>query len=672
MSSFRDNFPIGNFLPHDPQQKQLFLLRLFLGVTFLLALLALIDQRQYADEIAVWAVSPNWRWAIRFGGILVGIIGLSFLSTWTTARKVWLSFIEALMSLTARVGNLRPITVLALAFVFPLFVLGPYGRFILPFFTRLLIFWILVCLSSWLSESFRSAGNPLSVFAVIALTYGFIHRLALFSADISTYPFSLGWSEASRYYYASLFFSERIYGVSIPTSVLHPTRYLLQSFPFLLPGAGVFVHRFWQVLLWVVMPISVGIVLAWRLRVESRGMRLLFVSWVFIFLFQGPVWYHLLVMVILILWGTRTERPWWTLGVVLLGSLWAGISRVNWIPVPGMLAALLYFIERKNQDQNVIKYYLWPAIWFVGGIVAGFSSQLFYTLVSGNGTGQFGSSFDSPLLWYRLLPSDTYPLGVLPGIVLASLPLILLIGYHLQNHSMSEQGLRVTGIFAILLALFGGGILVSAKIGGGSNLHNLDAYLVALMVLGVYVAMGRWGPIPARVGTELTNPPLMVMLAIWMPICFTIGMGKPLRTYDLDRAQQSLAKIRSIIDPVVSHGGEVLLISQRHLLTFEAIQGVDLIPEYETVFLMEMAMSRTRPYLDQFHADLKNHRFDLIVVDNLATQIQNRDHNFAEENNAWVEEVSYPVLCHYETIETLRDPPLQFFVPSDESKSCTY
>ena len=137
----------------------------------------------------------------------------------------------------------------------------------------------------------------------------------------------------------------------------------------------------------------------------------------------------------------------------------------------------------------------------------------------------------------------------------------------------------------------------------------------------------------------------------------------------MNQAQQSLARVQSIVSPVSSESGEVLFISQRHLLALDAIKGVDLIPEYETVFLMEMAMSRNRDFLDQFHKDLKNHRFDLIVVDHLSTQIQDRDHNFAEENNAWVEEVSYPILCHYVAVEILLDPPLQFFIPSDEQTS---
>ena len=64
------------------------------------------------------------------------------------------------------------------------------------------------------------------------------YKLASFIPDISTYPFSLAWSEASRYYYASLWLSKQVYGQLIPPSVLHPSRYLLQAIP--VPVSGFF------------------------------------------------------------------------------------------------------------------------------------------------------------------------------------------------------------------------------------------------------------------------------------------------------------------------------------------------------------------------------------------------------------------------------------------------
>jgi hypothetical protein len=174
--------------------------------------------------------------------------------------------------------------------------------------------------------------------------YGATYKLASFLPDISSYPFSLGWSEGSRYYYASLWLSRQVYGVSVPPSVLHPTRYLLQAFPFLIPGASLWLNRFWQVALWVVTTGLTSRVLVRRLALTGRTkplvISLCMILWGFIFLFQGPVYYHLQIIVIVILLGFDRHHFWRSLILVSIASLWAGLSRVNWLPVPGLLAAI--------------------------------------------------------------------------------------------------------------------------------------------------------------------------------------------------------------------------------------------------------------------------------------------------------------------------------------------
>ena len=184
---------------------------------------------------------------------------------------------------------------------------------------------------------------------VTTLGYASAYKLASFIPDVSSYPFSLGWSEGSRYYYASLWLSKQVYGLSVPPSVLHPTRYLLQAFPFLVPGSSLWFNRFWQVFLWVVTTALTSYLLVRRLALPARRKPLVItlsmILWGFIFLFQGPVYYHLQFMVILILWGFDRHHFWRNLILVLIASLWAGISRINWLPVPGLLAAALYLME---------------------------------------------------------------------------------------------------------------------------------------------------------------------------------------------------------------------------------------------------------------------------------------------------------------------------------------
>ena len=92
-------------------------------------------------------------------------------------------------------------------------------------------------------------------------------------------------------------------------------------------------------------------------------------------------------------------------------------------------------------------------------------------------------------------------------------------------------------------------------------------------------------------------------------------------TYN-DRAQADIKKLQSAVAPAAAHGGEVLFISERQLITFGYIKGVTLVPDDEIVELMEIAMSNNRPALSQFYSDLHRHRFALIVSRKLNTGIK--------------------------------------------------
>jgi hypothetical protein len=78
---------------------------------------------------------------------------------------------------------------------------------------------------------------------------------------------------------------------------------------------------------------------------------------------------------------------------------------------------------------------------------------------------------------------------------------------------------------------------------------------------------------------------------------------------------------------------------------------------------MEMAMANNRPYLEKFYADLKNHRFALIVSEPLKAIYQDRSDSFGEENNAWVDRVVKPILCYYEPVKTMKDMRTQILAP---------
>jgi hypothetical protein len=74
---------------------------------------------------------------------------------------------------------------------------------------------------------------------------------------------------------------------------------------------------------------------------------------------------------------------------------------------------------------------------------------------------------------------------------------------------------------------------------------------------------------------------------------------------------------------------------------------VPLTADYELVTLMEMAMSRNKPYLNQFQADLRTNRFDLIVASGMNPYLAQPGSVFGEENDAWAVGVARPFLCMY-------------------------
>jgi hypothetical protein len=549
--------------------------------------------------------------------------------------------------------------------IFPLLAMELASQRLANIPLRLAIFGLLSLGGAWIFKRARPDHSWITALFLTTLGYGFTYKLATFIPDVSAYPFSLSWSEASRYYYASLWFSKSIYGVDVPPSILHPSRYLVQSLPFFIPGTSLLVHRLWQVVLWMLTASLTSWLLVRRLvvdRKKSRVISLCVLFWSFLFLFQGPIYYHLLFMVIVLLWGFDSTRFWRNMLLVIFTSLWAGISRINWLPVPGLIAASLYLLEVNLKGKPVWRYILPPLLWVFVGTGFAYASMQIYESISGNPAAWFGSSFSSDLLWYRLLPNPTFPMGILPSAIFVSLPLVGLIVLRLFKHWHEYHLVRLAGLASVLFILFSGGIVVSVKIGGGSNLHNLDAYLTLLLVIGSYIYFDRF--IPDSPVTNQGNlgegispdsnklfqftEAILVALACIIPLYFTLITGGAFPHRDYPAAQAALQSINSVVQPVTKKGEQVLFINQRHLLTFDYFQGVPLVPEDELVFLMEMAMSNNVPYLQAFYDDLAKQRFGVIVSEPLNIQYQGRSHSFGEENDAWVKRISEPILCFYE------------------------
>jgi hypothetical protein len=120
---------------------------------------------------------------------------------------------------------------------------------------------------------------------------------------------------------------------------------------------------------------------------------------------------------------------------------------------------------------------------------------------------------------------------------------------------------------------------------------------------------------------------------------------------------------------VLTYGeaGDVLFMYERHLLTFEMIPGISLVPDYEVVTLMEMAISGNQAYLGRYYEDLESHRFSAIVAHPQNLGVETGD--FIEENDAWSRLVGQPLLCQYKPALTLAYSKVQILVPRE--RPCT-
>lgn len=644
--------------------------RLMAALLTALTLLAALALQQFGAQLVaeeLMTTSANFRLAYQAGVWLTLALGLLSLFAWSRYAPRLLAFFERLQSLIARLRPLALPGLLALAGLYLWLVYGFYGRFLTNSYPRVVLFFAFALLLASLLAAWRRGSPWAQNLFIAALGLGLLHNASTFFIEVTNYPFSLGWSEISRYYQASFYFSQSVYGLDLPLPVTHPSRYLLQSLPFLFGDLPIAVHRFWQAFLWMLMPALTAWALLRRLDLKDRLLAGLLGGWVFLYLMQGAVFYHLLPAVFIVLFTFDRQRLGRSFAFVALASIWAGISRVNWVPMPGALAALLYLLDAPLDVRRplTLRYWTQPALHFIGGALVALGAYWLYIQYSGVADlNQFSSSFTSELLWNRIWPNAAFAPGILVGTLLTSVVLFIVILRRLRQPGAGLGPWRTAAIGLILLVFFAGGLVVSAKIGGGTNLHNMDAYMVLLLVFGLSLLFGRYAPQDGSTALQpLSLSPGLLALALVVPLYFSILLGSPLNLPDEELVNRALNSIQTLVDEAEAENGQVLFISQRHLLTFDLIDG-QLVHDYEKLFLMEMAISHNQEYLQAFEDDLSDKRFTYIITDPLNLHIRDEELDpLSAENNEWVREVSSRVLCYYRELASYDALGIQILWP---------
>jgi len=321
--------------------------RFTLLITGLLAILAAWQMFGVAHKLGI-AIQTSKAWLGLFGGLgLIAFSGLAGVAL--TLSATWKSWFERFDLVSRASDRLK----LPAALLLAIFLLAYPASLLLPDYgallaragvMRLLIFWLLALWGAGLLRVHWKKLDWPTAFGLVLLLQTVVHLVASYLTGITDYPFALGWSETSRFYYPSLFLANKIYGQALPWPILHPTLHLVLVPPYWFE-APLWVHRAWQIFIRFILVGGLAPALLWRLKLESRLLRFAAGLWIFLAAFDLPLYLHLAPPILLILWGFSAKNTRRTWVFVLLASLWAGLSRLNWYPMPGMLAAALYLLE---------------------------------------------------------------------------------------------------------------------------------------------------------------------------------------------------------------------------------------------------------------------------------------------------------------------------------------
>ncbi len=466
----------------------------------------------------------------------------------------------------------------------------------------------------------------------------YLFMLAGYFSRSVNYPFSLTWSEGNRLYDYSLTFGKDLYKTQGELSIPYfaPGRYGLWGVIFLIKNAPIALHRLWDALLWTLPPLLFGLVVAKNIRPWRD--RLGWAVWVALFIDQGPVYAPILFAAIPTL---IPDRPtlWKRAIPVGLASLYAGISRWTWSIAPGAWAGLVDFFRFYPTRTGNWFRRIWPVL--VIGLV-GSLPGLVANLPRWLDLQESTFSLSQPLLFYRLFPNSTNSNGILLSMVINFGTVMVLLCWLVLSKKWRLDAWQILAGSLVCIGSLVAGLIASIKIGGGNNLHNMDMFIISIIILvGLFIE--------SHPQFSFRSNPGWIQLVILMAFIIPVW-NATIQPYILKLPEEAIVReaLQVIQKEVDRTKGEILFIDQRQLLTFGTLRGIELVSEYEKKFLMDQAMAGNRDFFRQFYEDLEQKRFSLIISEPLFLKEKLTNESFSEENNAWTLWVSKPLLCYFQ------------------------
>lgn len=604
------------------------------------------------------------------------VVSLGFLAL--TLLQIWYPrFFTFFNRVRGSTGVLRWAAALAVGvFTSWFFLYTKWSDVFSGFYMRLVFYLLTLWAMAWLATSNREEIISWHGLLISLTLFSSVFILANAMTSVVSYPFGLYWSEGNRLWDYSVLYGARLYDYSPEGQIIayiDRGRQSLWGLPFLFNNVTIAGVRFWSSFLFTIPYLLLGLFAFYDIKKDHPWLWLLAGLWTMIFLNQGPI-YTPLVLIAILVACTRKMPTWLGALFVILASYYATVSRSTWIFAPGIWSAVIAFVEVHPRGvRSPFQRWLRAIIFGLAGLfgslgirqMVAFIGSLKSGAASGGATSQLGLAISAvgrqPLLWDRLLPNSTYAPGILLGLLIVAGPLILLLLVSSAGGRWKLNLWQKLALWGSSLAFLAVGIVVSVKIGGGSNLHNLDMFLISLVFsasLAWEAGIFQWIFEPAK-KRLLENAMLFLLLATGATQ--SILSATPRNLPSPEKADEALSAIRSAMAAV--QGDPILFIDQRQLLTFGAVPRVPLIPEYEKKYMMDEAMADDAAYFEPFIRDLHDHRFSVIISEPLWIRFQGGSYNFGNENDAWVKWVSIPVLCYYQPTETFLDVGIQILVP---------
>ncbi|MDI6768282.1 MAG: hypothetical protein QMD04_01240 [Anaerolineales bacterium] len=498
-------------------------------------------------------------------------------------------------------------------------------------------------------------------------------HIVVYIPKITNYPFPISWSESGRIFNAYQIYAPLLSGKNLSWPWLDPGRSILDGIVLLLPGTQIWMYRFWISLLMLAGNFTASVLVVGKvvsfasLRKEklTKGLIWLLTFWGTLFLLQGPIYYHVLLGILPVLWFYNPKKPISTLIVIFISSLWEGLGRVNWFLMPAILAITLYLLTEPFAGKKLWQYIRWPFLWLVsGGIASGLVYGLFIKL-TGHVIQFIDPNMHYPFFKYKLWPNNGSAIGLVLGITYICLPVAAIVVYFVWKYRKQLHWFRLLAIAGILAVLFAGSTLISLRAGGGYDFHNYDTFLLLIFLCSCFLGLGS-----VRLDSPQNHERCMLadfrVLAfiVLIPVLFAYSWLTPAPSYPIQLAQESLGEINLVIKDARQDDRPILFIDNRQLLIYRMIQDVDIFVPYEKTELMEMAMARNTIFRDQFWADIEDKRFSLIISETLKHWHQNRyAAPYWYENNIWIDYISSTILNFYTPVYTNSDLDVSIYAP---------